>query len=152
MTFPCLEALPLRQNAGDASTNIARTGKPNTANAIVGNPGSEVAEQLCGLIAIMVAAAFAVPLAELRARTRRPPAVAFARQSAMYLAHVVFGLTLTDIGRAFGRDRTTAAYACNLVENRREDPALDAAIEALEHACGSLGRGLNALPCRKVQA
>ena len=38
------------------------------------------------------------------------PVVAFARQSAMYLAHVVFGLELQrDRPRLFGRDRTTAA-------------------------------------------
>ena len=118
----------------------------------VAPPNVKVAEQLCELIAVMVAAAFGVPLAELRATTRRPRAVAFARQSAMYLAHVVFGLTLTDVGRAFGRDRTTAAYACELVENLRDDPVLDAALEALEHACGSLGRDLDAQPEREVLA
>jgi hypothetical protein len=152
MTHPCLEVLPLRQDAGDASANNASAARPSIASAVAGNPSFEVAEQLCALIAITVAAAFAVPLAELRARTRRPPTVALARQSAMYLAHIVFGLTLTDIGRAFDRDRTTAAYACELIENRRDDPVLDAVITALEHACGSLGQGLNALPRRKVQA
>jgi hypothetical protein len=150
MTYPYLQALPLRQIAGDAGANNASADKSRTANAIAGDPSFEVVEQLCGLIAITVAAAFAVPLVELRARTRRKPTVAFARQSAMYLAHIVFGLTLTDVGRAFGRDRTTAAYACELVENRRDDPVLDAAIEALEHACGSLGRRLNARPFREV--
>ena len=109
-----------------------------------GDPGVKIADRLCDLVAVTVAAAFAVPLAELRATTRRPRTVAFARQSAMYLSHVVFGLTLTDVGRAFGRDRTTAAYACELVENRRDDPNLDAVLEALEHACGLLGRQLDA--------
>ena len=100
-------------------------------------PGS--AGRLCDLVAITVAAAFGVPLAELRAATRRPRAIAFARQSAMYLAHVVFGLTLTEVGRAFGRDRTTAAHACELIEGLRDDPEFDAVLDSLEHACGSLG-------------
>lgn len=93
--------------------------------------------QICNLVAVSVAAAFAVPIAEIRAATRCSPRAAFARQSAMYLAHVVFGFTLTDIGHAFGRDRTTAAHACERVENRRDDPELDAMLESLEHACGS---------------
>ena len=41
-----------------------------------------------------VAAAFAVPVDELPAPPRRTGGVAFARQSAMYLAHVGLGLTL----------------------------------------------------------
>ena len=70
----------------------------------------------------------------------------------MYLAHVVFGLTLTDIGRAFGRDRTTAFYACTRVEDLREDPVMDAVIESLERACGSLGRRLQEQVACKVRS
>jgi hypothetical protein len=43
----------------------------------------------------------------------------FARQVAMYLAHVSFGLTLTQTGALFARDRTTVAYGCGVVELRR---------------------------------
>ena len=67
-------------------------------------------------------------------------ALAFARQSAMYLAHVSFGLSYAEVGRAFGRDRTTAAYACRLIEDRRDDPAIDAVLGSLENACGALRR------------
>ena len=45
--------------------------------------------------ALATAAAFAVPVGELIATTRRSAYVAFARQSAMYLAHVTFGLNYT---------------------------------------------------------
>ena len=81
-----------------------------------------------------VAAAFIVPLGELRASTRRRASVALARQSAMYLAHVAFGLSFTEVGRAFGRDRTTAAHACRWIEDRRADRGLDTALAELEHA------------------
>lgn len=118
------------------------------AGPFAADPNVATIEQLCDLIAITVAAAFAVPLVEMRAATRRPRAVAFARQSAMYLAHVSFGLTLTDVGRAFGRDRTTAAYACEQIEFWRDDPILDAALEALEHACGVLAGCIDAQPER----
>jgi len=64
--------------------------------------------------------------------TRGRSRVAFARQVAMYLAHVTFGLTLTTVGRAFGRDRTTVSHACALVEDARDNPEFDHTLEVLE--------------------
>jgi hypothetical protein len=55
-------------------------------------PSGRTAQRLCDLVAIATAAAFVLPVDELRVATRRTPYVAFARQSAMYLAHVSFGL------------------------------------------------------------
>lgn len=79
-----------------------------------------------------VAMAFQVPLRELRARTRRRASIAFARQVAMYLAHVAYGLTLTEVGVLFTRDRTTVAHACGIVEDRRDDPIFDIFLDHLE--------------------
>ena len=107
-------------------------------------PTTEIPPQMppargnCDLLMLAVAAAFSVPAAEIRAASRRSPKVAFARQCAMYLAHVVFSLTLTDVGLAFGRDRTTAAHACALVESRREQPEIEALLDSLERVCVSL--------------
>lgn len=95
-------------------------------------------ELLCSAIAALVAASFAVSANELRAGTRRASAVAFARQGAMYLAHVTAGLSYTEVGRGFGRDRTTAAHACGVVEERRENPRIDALFCVLEAACARL--------------
>ena len=81
-----------------------------------------------------VAPAFDVARDELWAQTRGSPATAFARQVAMYLAHVGCGLTLTEVGGLFARDRTTVAHACGLVEDRREDARFDRALELLEGA------------------
>ena len=81
-----------------------------------------------------VAAAFMVPVGEIHATTRRTASAALARQSAMYLAHVAFGLNFTGAGRAFGRARTTAARACRAIEERREETRLDTALADLEHA------------------
>jgi len=85
-----------------------------------------------------VAAAFAIPPAELRAPTRRSAPSALARQTAMYLAHVAFGLTLTEVGQIFGRDRSTAAHACRRTESRRDDPSMDTLLVGLERACTTL--------------
>lgn len=64
----------------------------------------------------------------------RSALTAKARQSAMYLTHVACGLPLQRVGQAFARDRATVAYACNRVEEMRDDPAFDALLRALE-AC-----------------
>src|SRR5688500_17958218 len=63
-----------------------------------------------------VASPFAVAHAALWQSTRGSPAEAFARQVAMYLAHIGLGLTFTAVARLFGRDRRTVAHACALVE------------------------------------
>jgi hypothetical protein len=72
--------------------------------------------------------------AGLRQGRRGISRVAFGRQIAMYLAHVGFGLNLSQVGLAFGRDRTTVRHACVLVEDRRSEPAFELALAALESA------------------
>jgi chromosomal replication initiation ATPase DnaA len=79
-----------------------------------------------------VSRVFMVASAELWSGTRGRPNVAFARQVGMYLAHVTCGLSLTEVGEVFARDRTTVAHACNRVEDQRDDPAFDRALELLE--------------------
>ena len=93
-----------------------------------------------------VAAAFAVPVDELRAPSRRSAGAAFARQSAMYLAHVVLELDYSTIGKLFHRDRTTAAHAIQLVEQRRDNPAIDRILQTLEEVCGELASGIRENP------
>jgi hypothetical protein len=39
-----------------------------------------------------------------------------------------------EVGRFFGRDRTTVWYACGLIEDMRDDPAFDAELEELTKA------------------
>jgi chromosomal replication initiation ATPase DnaA len=103
-------------------------------NSRVRAVGQEPAQRAAELISTAVAAAFTVPIGELRAASRRGAPVALARQSAMYLAHVTLGLTFAEVGRVFGRDRTTAAHACRRIEDRRTEVCLDAALAELEQA------------------
>lgn len=74
----------------------------------------------------------AVPIRLLVHISRCRADTARARQLAMYLAHVVKGISLTSIGAAFGRDRTTVSYACALIEDLRDDPAFDAELDRFE--------------------
>jgi chromosomal replication initiation ATPase DnaA len=89
------------------------------------------------MIEVTVAAAFNLPVEELQAKTRRTAPVAFARQVCMYCAHVTFGWSLTEAGALFSRDRTTAAHACRVVEDRRDDEALDKLVQSVEDVLGA---------------
>lgn len=89
---------------------------------------------LRSIIESTVAPAFAVPRTALWAGTRGAPPEAFARQVAMYLAHVGFGLNLTEVARLFARDRSTVAHACALVEDGRDAAPFDRALDLLEGA------------------
>ena len=108
----------------------ARRAKPNAAT-----------EELCRLIEAAVAASFSIPCDELQAPTRGAPMTAFARQCAMYLAHVVLGLGPSAVGLLFGRDRTTVAHACRVIEERRDEPAVDNLLHALEALSLDIARG-----------
>jgi|SRR4051794_37318677 chromosomal replication initiation ATPase DnaA len=88
----------------------------------------------CEFIKCLVAGVLSIDLRQLRAERRGRADVAFARQAAMYLAHVHLGLSLTRVGAHFGRDRTTAAHACAVVEEVRDDAKLGRVLECLEAA------------------
>lgn len=77
---------------------------------------------------------FQVPVPALEAQARRNANVAHARQTAMYLAHVVEGLPLRTVGQVFGRDRTTVAHGCAAVEDRRDSPCFDRTLGWMELA------------------
>ncbi len=81
------------------------------------------------------AAAFALGVrADLLVPDRGTAQHAFARQVAMYLTHIAFGMSLHRVAVAFGRDRSTVAYACHLIEDRRDDAKVDDMLDQLEAA------------------
>ena len=57
---------------------------------------------------------------------------AFARAFAMYLAHVTLALSYSEVGRHFGRDRTTVSHACARIEDARDDGRVDRLMSQLE--------------------
>lgn len=81
-----------------------------------------------------------VPIALIFSSARCRIGVARARQLAMYLCHVILGESLTAVGVAFGRDRTTVSYACGLIEDMRDDPHFDAEVSALETRLEGVGQ------------
>ncbi len=96
----------------------------------------------CRFAARLSAGCFGVSPAEIAAPTRGSRRVTRARHLAIYLAHVSFGLPLTMVATSFARDRSTAAYACRKIEDQRDAPAFDAALNDLERVTRIL-LGLN---------
>ena len=92
----------------------------------------ELAIELCEGMIDITAALFNVSSKEIRKPGRSSLGVSRVRQVAMYVAHVILRLNMTDIGRAFGRDRTTVLYACHLVEDLRDDTDFDRIITMTE--------------------
>ncbi len=108
------------------------------------NRKAREAEPVGGYIAALVASAFCVRQADLCTAGRGRAPAAFARQVAMYLCKSCLSLTYQETGRLFGRDRTTAAHACRMIEEKREDANFDTIIDCLERAIGLWPRNGNA--------
>lgn len=69
---------------------------------------------------------------------RGSPAVSRARHIAMYLLRAGLGMSLARVAGAFGRDRSTVAYACQVIEDLRDDPDFDIWIEQLSVGLSSV--------------
>jgi chromosomal replication initiation ATPase DnaA len=104
------------------------------------------AKQICQGIAALVADEFGLDVASVMSSTRGSPRTAYARQVAMYLAHVGFALSFEAIGRAFDRDRTTVSHACRVVEDSRDDEKQDCRLAVLETMCAAFDEGHDGTP------
>lgn len=101
--------------------------------AAAGGPArEELVMARCDAAIEIVAALFDLPSRELRRAGRSTIDIARVRQIAMYVAHVVLQLTMGEVGRGFGRDRTTVLHACHLVEDLRDDPEFDRIVATAE--------------------
>ncbi|MEN3791972.1 helix-turn-helix domain-containing protein [Fulvimarina sp. MAC3] len=94
--------------------------------------GQEDEAKLCRVAIAVAAVLLDVDPQEIEKPNRSKASACEARHVAMYLAHVVFQVSLIRAGRAFGRDRTSIAHAVRRIEDRRDDPEFDAKIEHLE--------------------
>ncbi len=111
------------------------------ADAPVGSVRTRGAPRSRFAVEAAVSQVFDVMVDDLRRASRGRARVALARQVAMYLSHVGFGLSLTEVGRLFERDRTTVAHACSVVEDRRDDATFDRTLELLEWASRAIACG-----------
>lgn len=92
----------------------------------------EIKLEICEGLLDVAAALFNVSGKELRQSGRSSKPIARVRQIAMYAAHCALGLTMTDVGMGFGRDRTTVLHACHLIEDMRDDIEFDRIVTTFE--------------------
>lgn len=106
-------------------------------------------DRACRFVEVLVSVGLGIDIAELRAAGRGRAPAAFARQTAMYLAHVHFGLNLSEVGKRFGRDRTTVAHACARVEDSRDDPKVEQILKRMELLLDRWERGIQAIGAKR---
>ena len=116
-------------------------GTPLHGNLYAGTHGTSIySSHIHKLVEHCVFSVLRIPALTLRSRGRAAP-IALGRQMAMYLAHVAFRLSFTQVGQLFGRDRTTVAHACGVIEDLRDDQIIDRALTVLAVAliapCGA---------------
>jgi chromosomal replication initiation ATPase DnaA len=81
--------------------------------------------EVCEAMIDICAALYGVSSKELRSTGKCGTSVTRVRQIAMYVTHVALGIKMQDVGRGFCRDRTTVRYACQVIEDLRDDLEFD---------------------------
>lgn len=94
----------------------------------------------------LVAKEFDVAESALVSASRSAAPVAFARQAAMYMAHVAYQLSYAQVADAFGRERTTVAHACAAIEDARDDPAMEERLDKVEKRMRGLAQIVQGRP------
>lgn len=98
-----------------------------------GGPEFQASEDgLITLVQAVIAEMLRVTLDEMKAPSRGKARVAFARQLAMYVCHVMLSFDQGRLAGAFCRDRTTVSHGVRRIEARRDHPLLDDVLETLE--------------------
>ena len=87
---------------------------------------------LAHLVASIVAIEFGVAPRQIFALTKGSADCSFARQTSMYLTHVIFKVKIAGVARAFQRDPSTVSHACQLIEDWRDDHIFDETLCELE--------------------
>ncbi|MBB6012299.1 MULTISPECIES: helix-turn-helix domain-containing protein [Aquamicrobium] len=100
----------------------------------------EITLDVCECLIDIASALFSLSSKELRKPGRTSQPVARVRQIAMYVAHVVLRLSMGDVGRGFGRDRTTVVHACQTIEDLRDDPEFDRVVHMFEQIASAAFR------------
>lgn len=86
----------------------------------------------CRLVQMLTGEMIAIAGERVPLRRDRRRSLCHARQIAMYICHVALQIPQSEVGAAFGKDRSTVGYACGVVEDRRDDRAFDDFVTALE--------------------
>jgi hypothetical protein len=101
-------------------------------------PSTLPVRTICRIVGHMTGEMVSLVGSRVQMRRDRRRTLCHVRQIAMYVCHVALQIPLHEIGHAFGRDRTTVGHACHVVEDRRDDPAYDDFVGAIERIVTSV--------------
>ncbi len=131
-------SLQLRKQIDKSSVWRPKVWRPS------GKRNEEVIELCEGMIDV-TAALFNVNSKEMRKAGRTTFEVSRVRQIAMYVTHVVLGLSMAEVGKGFQRERTTVLHACHLVEDMRDDRDFDRIVGMTERVAMAAFRNHEAI-------
>ncbi len=114
------------------AVEVRRAPEAEEDQAQRGFTGREETMAACDAVIDLAGALFDVSGRDLRQPGRTALATARVRQIAMYVTHVTLGIAMGEIGRCFGRDRTTVVHACHLIEDMRDDEEFDRIVSTFE--------------------
>ena len=80
------------------------------------------------LVSSFVNCTFLTREAHILSASRGRRQLSAGRHTMQYLAHVVFGINFTKLGKLTARDRTSVANGCRRIEDMRDDPVADKAL------------------------
>ena len=109
-----------------------------------GRRNEEVIELCEGMIDV-TAALFNVNSKEMRRTGRTAFDVSRVQQIAMYVSHVVLGLSMAEVGKGFQRELATVLHACHLIEDMRDDRDFDRIIGMTEQVAMAAFRNREAV-------
>lgn len=109
-----------------------------------GKRNEEVIELCEGMIDV-TAALFNVSSKDMRRTGRTALEVSRVRQIAMYVTHVILGLSMAEVGKGFQRERTTVLHACHLIEDMRDDCDFDRIVGMAERVAMAAFRNHEAM-------
>ncbi len=84
------------------------------------------------LVVELVSLVECVSRKDILAKKRGMFAISHARQLVMYLLHTSLRFSYQDVAGWMNKDRTTISHACNVIEDMRDNPALDSKLERIE--------------------
>lgn len=126
-TIRVFDGKPIASNS-DLPRHAPST-KTNPQIVAFSEPDPERRMMICDAVIDLAAAFFNVSSKQLRKPGRCVQSISRVRQIAMYISHTGLGLTMTDVGRGFCRDRTTVMHACHQIEDLRDDDEFDLIVE-----------------------
>ena len=129
-----MTAMAMRAKTCDAGVELGldKRARITTSSRKFSAVNDERIADICESILDILSALFNVSGRELRQPGRTSTSVSRVRQIGMYVTHVNMGLSMAEVGRGFGRDRTTVMHACHLIEDMRDDAEFDQVVRMTE--------------------